>query len=64
MEFWYILALLVGTALYIKFTFFSKQYNWRFVISMQLQIIGIALIIFAVFMLAPFCSRFIDIFFP
>jgi hypothetical protein len=64
MGFWYILALVAGIILYIKFTFYSKQYNWRFAISMQLQIIGIALIGFAIFMLSPISNRFIDILFP
>ena len=53
MGFWYLLALVVGIILYVKFTFFSKQYNWRFAISIQLPIIGIVLIGFAIFMLSP-----------
>jgi hypothetical protein len=64
MGFWYILSLIAGIILYIKFTFFSKEYNWRFAISVQLQIIGIALIGFAIFMLLPVSNRLIDILFP
>jgi hypothetical protein len=64
MGFWYILALIAGITLYIKFTFFNKQYNWRFAISTQLQIIGIALIVFAIFMFSPISNRIIDILFP
>ena len=64
MGFWYILVLIVGMALYIKFTFFSKQYKWRFAIAIQLQIIGIALIVFAIFMLLPISNRLIDVLFP
>ena len=64
MGFWYILVFIVGIALYIKFTFFSKQYKWRFAIAIQLQIIGIALIVFAIFMLSPISNRLIDILFP
>jgi hypothetical protein len=63
MGFWYILALVAGIILYIKFTFFNKQYNWRFAISMQLQIIGIALFGFGIFMLLPISNRLIDILF-
>ena len=64
MGWWYILAFIVGVILYIKFTFFSKQYNWRFAISMQLTIIGIVLIVFAIFMNTPVSNRLIDILFP
>jgi len=64
MGFWYILALIAGVTLYIKFTFFSKQYNWHLAISIQLSIIGIILIGFAIFMLSPVSNRLIDILFP
>jgi len=64
MGFWYILAFIAGIALYIKFTFFSKQYKWRFAIAIQLQIIGLALIVFAIFMLSPISNRFINVFSP
>jgi hypothetical protein len=64
MGFWYILSLIAGIILYIKFTFFSKKYNWRFAISVQLQIIGLILIGFAIFMLSPVSNRLIDILFP
>ena len=64
MGFWYILVFIVGIALYIKFTFFVKQYNWRFAITIQLQIIGIVLIVFAIFMLSPISNRFINVFSP
>jgi hypothetical protein len=64
MGFWYILVFIAGIALYIKFTFFSKQYKWRFAIAIQLQVIGIALIVLAIFMLSPFSNKFIDVLFP
>jgi uncharacterized protein (DUF983 family) len=64
MGFWYILVFIAGVILYIKFTFFSKQYNWRFAMSIQLQIIGIALIVFAIFMLSPISNRLVNLLFP
>ena len=63
MGFWYILSLVAGAILYVKFTFFSKKYDWKFAISIQLPIIGIALIGFAVFMLSPISNRLIDMLF-
>jgi hypothetical protein len=64
MSFWYILAFVAGVFLYIKFTFFCKHYNWNFAVSMQLSILGIKLIGFAIFMLSPISNRLIDILFP
>ena len=64
MGFWYILCLIAGVALYVKFTFFSNKYDWKYAISFQLQIIGILLFVFALFMLSPVSNRIIDILFP
>jgi len=63
MGFWYLLTLVVGIILYVKFTFFSKQYNWRFAISIQLPIIGIVLIGLPVFMFSPVSNRLVDVLF-
>ncbi len=60
---WYILAFIIGIALYVKFTFYNKKYDWKFAISIQLPIIGIALICFAIFMLSPISNKLIDMLF-
>lgn len=63
MGFWYLLAIVVGIGLYVKFTFFNQQLQWKFILSIQLTIIGIALILFGIFMLTPISTRLIDILF-
>ena len=56
-------AFIAGTFLYIKFTFFNKQMQWKAVLSIQLSILGIILIAFAIFMFTPVSNRLIDILF-
>lgn len=63
MGFWYILAFIVGSILYIKFTFFNKQMHWKVILSLQLSILGIILIVFAIFMFTPVSTRLIDLLF-
>ncbi len=63
MGLWYMLAIVVGIGLYIKFTFFNQQLQWKVILSIQLTIIGIALILFGIFMLLPISTRLIDILF-
>jgi len=64
MGFWYVLIFVIGVALYVKFTFFSKEYKWRFAISIQLTIIGLILIIISIFMFTPISIKLIDLIFP
>ena len=64
MGWWYWMAFITGVILYIRFTFFSKHYNWHFAISIQLTIIGIVLIMFFLFMCTPVSNRLIDLLFP
>jgi len=63
MGFWYILLLVIGVVLYVKFIFFSKEYKWRFALSIQLTIIGLIFIMFAIFMFTPISSKLIDLIF-
>ena len=63
MGIWYLILLIIGVILYIKFTFFCKQYNWRFALSIQLAIIGILIIVFAIFMFLPISNKLVDIIF-
>ena len=63
MGFWYLIAFIVGAVLYIKFTFFNKQMRWKAILSIQLSILGIVLIAFAIFMFTPVSKRLIDILF-
>ena len=63
MGFWYLLAVVIGVFLYVKFTFFNKQLSWKSVLSVQLSVIGIGLVIFAIFMLLPVSTRLIDLLF-
>ncbi|WRS27079.1 hypothetical protein U6B65_12190 [Oscillospiraceae bacterium MB08-C2-2] len=60
---WYLLALFTGVVLYIKFTFFSKRLDWKTMLSIQLPLIGLALVAFALFMFSPASIRLIDILF-
>lgn len=63
MGFWYLLAIVVGVGLYVKFTFFNQHLQWKAILSVQLTIIGIALILFGIFMLTPISTRLINILF-
>jgi hypothetical protein len=63
MGFWYLLAIVVGIGLYVKFTFFNQQLQWKSILSIQLTIIGMALVLFGIFMLTPISTRLIDILF-
>ena len=63
MGLWYLLAFVIGVFLYVKFTFFNKQLSWKSVLSIQLSVIGVGLVIFAVFMLLPVSTRLIDLLF-
>ena len=63
MGIWYLILLIIGVILHIKFTFFCKQYNWRFALSIQLAIIGILIIVFAIFMFLPISNKLVDIIF-
>ena len=63
MGFWYLLAFVIGVILYVKFTFFNKQLSWKSVLSVQISVIGIGLVIFAVFMFLPVSTRLIDLLF-
>jgi len=63
MGLWYIFAFIIGMFLFIKFTFFNKQMQWKTVLSLQLSILGIVLIVFAIFMFTSVSKRLIDILF-
>lgn len=63
MGLWYILFIIIGIALYIKFTFFNKAMNWKKALSIQLPIIGLCLIGFGIFMLTPMGTNLIDLLF-
>jgi len=58
-----LVAFIVGTALYIKFTFFNKQMQWKTVLSLQLSMLGIALIAFVIFLFTPVSTRLINLLF-
>lgn len=63
MGLWYILALILGIFLYVRFTFFNKSADWRTMLSIQLPLVGLALIAFAVIMLTPLGTRLVDLLF-
>lgn len=57
------LSIVAGIILYVKFTFFNKEINWKTALSIQLTIIGLLLIVFGIFMLLPVSTRLIDLLF-
>jgi hypothetical protein len=63
MGFWYLLSILVGVILYVKFTFFNKEIHWKTALSAQLPIVALLLIFFGIFMLLPMSTRLIDLLF-
>lgn len=58
MGFWYLLVLIIGIFLFVKFTFFNKGINNKI-----LSISGVVLVLFATFMFSPFSIKLIDLLF-
>ena len=63
MGFWYILSIVIGTVLYVKFTFFNKAMDFKKALSIQMPIMGLALIGFGIFMLTDKGTKLVDLFF-
>lgn len=63
MGIWYILAVALGTVLYIKNTFFNKKMEWRTALSAQLALVGAGLAAFGAFMLTPAAVKLVDLLF-
>jgi type II secretory pathway component PulF len=61
MGWWYLICLIIGVVLYVKYTFFNKEYDWKRAVELQLPIIGLLLIAFALFMFSPVSTRLIDL---
>lgn len=60
MGFWYLLPIVIGSALFVKFSFFHSQ---KRALSVQLSLLGLGLIAFGVFMFTPTSVKLIDFLF-